>query len=155
MAAMSDAPSPDPIHLTLERWHRHLRGHLDGGLDALLHPDVVFLSPVVFTPQEGIEITKLYLGAAGGTLGGDDDVEVAASESGGGGFGYTKEIASGHHAMLEFETTVEGKYVNGVDILTCDDDGMITEFKVMIRPLQAVNAVHAQMKAMLERMSAG
>ena len=54
--------------------------------------------------------------------------------------------------MLEFETSIEGKYVNGVDIITCDDDGMITEFKVMIRPLQAINLVHAQMKAMLETL---
>jgi hypothetical protein len=55
--------------------------------------------------------------------------------------------------MLEFETTVEGKYANGVDIITCDDDAMITEFKVMMRPLQAINAVHAQMKAMLEQLA--
>jgi hypothetical protein len=55
--------------------------------------------------------------------------------------------------MLEFETSIDGKYVNGVDIITCDDDGMIVEFKVMTRPLQAINLVHAQMKAMLERLS--
>ena len=55
--------------------------------------------------------------------------------------------------MLEFETTVDGKYANGVDIITCDDHGQITEFKVMMRPLQAINAVHAQMKAMLEQLS--
>ena len=57
--------------------------------------------------------------------------------------------------MLDFETTGEGKYVNGVDIITCNDDGIITEFKVMMRPLQAVNAVHAQMGAMLERLAKG
>ena len=152
---MSDSshPASGPIVECLERWHQHLRGELTGGLDAILHPDVVFLSPVVFTPQEGRDITKAYLSAAGGTLGGDEEVEKPSGASG--TFGYTKVIAQGHHAMLEFETTVEGKYVNGVDILTCDDDGMITEFKVLIRPLQAVNAVHMQMKAMLERMAAG
>ncbi len=145
--------SDGPIHVCMERWQQHLRGNLDGGLDALLHPDVVFLSPIVFTPQEGIEVTKLYLTAAGGTLGGEpDEPQEADSGSSGGGFGYTKKILQGHHAMLEFETTVEGKYVNGVDILTCDDDAMITEFRVMIRPLQAINLVHAQMKAMLETL---
>jgi hypothetical protein len=143
----------DPIFACMDRWHQHLRGELEHGLDALLHPDVVFLSPVVFTPQEGRDITKMYLTAAGGTLGGDADVETTATTTGSGEFGYSKTILQGHHAMLEFETTVEGKYVNGVDIITCDDDGMITEFKVMIRPLQAVNAVHAQMKAMLERLA--
>ena len=57
--------------------------------------------------------------------------------------------------MLEFDTAVDGKYANGVDIITCDDDGKIVEFKVMMRPLQAIHAVHAQMKAMLERLSDG
>ncbi len=145
--------SSDPIHGCLDRWHSHLRGELEGGLDALLHPEVVFFSPIVFTPQEGIEITKLYLTAAGGTLGGEAG-SGPSDTAGGGSFGYAKVIASGHHAVLEFETTVDGKYVNGIDLLTCDDDGMITEFKVMIRPLQAVNIVHEQMKAMLERLNA-
>ena len=147
--------SADPIHLTLERYHLNLRGQLDGGLDAVLHPDVVFYSPVVFTPQQGRDITKLYLGAAGNTLGGGDKPEPGTAEEGTGSFTYTKTIASGHQAMLEFETTMQGKHVNGVDIITCDDDSMITEFKVMIRPLQAVNLVHQQMQAMLEHMSAG
>ena len=143
----------DPIVVCMERWERHLRGDLPGGLDAMLHEDCVFLSPIVFTPQVGREVTKLYLTAAGGTLGGDADAETSVSESGSGGFAYVKRILQGNHAMLEFETTIEGKYVNGVDIITCDDDGMITEFKVMARPLQAINLLHAQMKAMLERLS--
>ena len=139
----------EPIHSCIDRWHQHLRGELPGGLDELLHEDCVFLSPIVFTPQEGRDITKLYLGAAGNTLGGDS-AEVGEP---GASFGYRTTILQGHHAMLEFETTIEGKYVNGVDIITCDDDGRIVEFKVMIRPLQAVNLVHQQMKAMLEKMS--
>ena len=147
---------PAPIEICIENWHRHLRGELPGGLDAILHEDCVFLSPIVFTPQQGREVTKLYLTAAGGTLGGDgggDVTEALASSSSAGGFRYVKEVLQGHHAVLEFETTVEGKYANGVDIITCDDDGMITEFKVMMRPLQAINAVHAQMRAMLEKLS--
>ncbi len=146
----------EPIHRCIERWHRHLRGELDGGLDALLHEECMFLSPIVFTPQRGREITKLYLRAAGGTL---TDASPSADSllTEGGKFRYTKEICQGHHAMLEFETTIdvdgEGKYANGVDIITCDEDGMITEFKVMMRPLQAINAVHAQMKAMLEQLA--
>jgi hypothetical protein len=61
-------------------------------------------------------------------------------------------VLSGDTAVLEFETTVEGKYVNGVDIIRCNNDGRIVEIRVMIRPLQAINLVHAQMAAMLERM---
>jgi hypothetical protein len=142
------------IEDVIERWHRHLRGDLPGGLDELLHEDVVFYSPVVFTPQEGREVTKLYLTAAGSTFAPKPgDADAAPAEGGTGGFRYVKQVLSGDTAVLEFETTMAGKYVNGVDIIRCDGDGKIVEFRVMIRPLQAVNAVHAQMKAMLESMA--
>ena len=147
----------DPIIGCIDRWFDHLRGELDGGLDAILHPDVVFLSPIVYTPQEGREITKLYLRAAGSTLADVDPESHADPEAPtvdeSGKFGYVKVVREGHHAMLEFETTVDGKYANGVDIISCNDDGVITEFKVMMRPLQAINAVHAEMKAMLEKLA--
>ena len=155
---MSENRQQEPIVECLDRWHRWLRGDLPEGLDALLHEHCVFLSPIVFTPQEGREITSLYLNAAAGTLAGsgaggeEAHSSSAPSGTGAGVFRYVKEIFGGNQAALEFETTVEGKYVNGVDIITCDDDSMITEFKVMIRPLQAVNLVHSQMRAMLESM---
>ena len=142
------------IEETIEKWHRHLRGELPGGLDELLHDDVVFFSPVVFTPQKGKAITKLYLRAAGETLPGEDTAGNG-SGAGGGKFRYVKQVMSGNQAVLEFETRVVGKYVNGVDLITCDDAGRIVELKVMIRPLQAVNAVHERMRAMLEALSAG
>ncbi len=147
----NEATPQGPIVGCIDNWHAHLRGQLDGGLDAILHPDCVFLSPVVFTPQVGRDITKAYLTAAAGTLGGESN--DAAGSSAGGEFGYTTTILQGHHAMLEFETSVGGKYANGVDIITCDDDGLITEFKVMMRPLQAINAVHEAMGAMLAKMA--
>ena len=62
-------------------------------------------------------------------------------------------VASGDTAVLEFETEIEGKYVNGVDIITFGEDGKIVEFKVMIRPLQAINLMHEKMRAMLEQMT--
>ena len=141
------------IETTIERWHRHLRGELPGGLDALLHDDVVFYSPVVFTPQRGKAITKLYLQAAQATFPGDPagDGKTRGGQSQG-SFRYVKQILSGNQAALEFETRMDGKVVNGVDLITCDADGRIVEFKVMIRPLQAVNAVHARMKSMLESL---
>jgi hypothetical protein len=141
------------IEQTVAKWHQHLRGALPGGLDELLHEDVVFYSPIVFTPQRGRDITKLYLEAAGQTLPGLEDEQAGHGEPGAGGaFRYTKQVMSGDVAVLEFETTVEGKYVNGVDIIRCDGDGRIVEFRVMIRPLQAINLVHRQMAAMLEAM---
>jgi hypothetical protein len=141
------------IEKTVERWHRHLRGDLPGGLDALLHDDVVFYSPVVFTPQRGKAITKLYLQAAQATFPGDAAGEGASGEAPGRSFRYVKQILAGNQAALEFETRMDGKVVNGVDLITCDAEGRIVEFKVMIRPLQAVNAVHARMRSMLESMS--
>jgi hypothetical protein len=146
--------SAGPIEAVIEKWHRHLRGQLPGGLDELLADDCTFFSPIVYTPQEGKEITKMYLLAAGTTLPGDPS-DGGSGSGGGGGFRYTKEVLAGDTAVLEFETTVEGKYVNGVDIIRCNDTGQIVEFRVMIRPLQAVNMVHEQMKATLERMQTG
>ncbi len=171
-----DAVMRDPIHEVIERWYAHLRGELPGGFDSLLAEDCVFVSPIVFKPQAGRELTKMYLQAASETLSGDGS-EVALgqpTEDGGpgpgaidatspdtdvsheppGSFRYTKQVLSGNHAVLEFETTIEGTYVNGVDIITCDGAGMISEFRVMIRPLRAVNLLHAKMAEMLESMGA-
>ncbi len=135
------------IEQTIERWHRVIAGDR-AELDDLLADDVVFYSPIVFTPQQGKAITKLYLGAAGATLGGGEPV----SSGGGGKFRYTKEILCGNQAALEFETEMDGKYVNGVDLITCNAEGRIAEFRVMIRPLQGIQTVHAQMARMLEAM---
>ena len=134
------------IGTVVERWHEFLRGQAPDELDDLLADDVVFYSPVVYTPQQGKAITTLYLKAAGVALTG---------EAGEGAFRYTKQVLAGDTAVLEFETTVGGKYVNGVDIIRCNSAGRIVEFRVMIRPLQAVNAVHEQMRAQLEAMRPG
>ena len=143
------------IHKTIENWHKHLNREFPGGLDELLHDDCVFFSPIVYSPQNGKAITKMYLGAASNSLGGDSNTKGDASSKVGdreSKFRYTKEVIAGNHAVLEFETEVDGKYANGVDIITVDDEGKIIEFKVMMRPLQAIQAVHASMAAMLEKM---
>ena len=137
------------IEDVVARWHAHLRG--EGGLDDLLDDDVVFYSPIVFTPQRGKQVTSLYLRAASQTFAG------GGSPPGPGridpqGFRYTKTVLGDDTAVLEFETTMQGKYVNGVDIIRCNEEGRIVEFRVMIRPLQAVDLVHQQMAAMLETM---
>jgi hypothetical protein len=141
------------IEHVVDKWHAYLRGRLPGGLDELLDDDVVFYSPIVYTPQHGKAVTKLYLQAAGQTLPGDESGSTTGNaDAYGGGFRYTKTVLSGDTAVLEFETTVEGKYVNGVDIIRCNDEGRIVEFRVMIRPLQAINLVHRQMATALEQM---
>ena len=138
------------IHAVIEQWHAHMRGELKNGLDILLDDDCVFYSPIVFTPQVGKEITKMYLMAAGQTLPGEKRPDGPSDNSG--KFRYTKEVLDGNTAVLEFETTIEGKYANGVDIITCNDAGKIIEFRVMMRPLQAINAVHRQMGEALDKM---
>ena len=149
------------IERVVEKWHAYLRGEGGGGLDELLDDDVVFYSPIVFTPQRGKAITTLYLEAASQTLPGDrpspasvGDGPPASGDDGHlvGRFRYTKTVLSGDTAVLEFETTIEGTHVNGVDIIRANDDDRIIEFRVMIRPLQAVNLVHRKMAATLERM---
>jgi ketosteroid isomerase-like protein len=130
------------IEAVIAKWHEFITGAAPDALDGLLADDVVFFSPIVYTPQEGKAITTLYLQAAKQTLLGDDNAR----------FRYTKQVLAGDTAVLEFETSLDGKYVNGVDIIRCDDAGHIVEFRVMIRPLQAINAVHEQMRAMLESM---
>jgi hypothetical protein len=142
------------------RWHAFIRGEQPGGLDDLLDDDIVFYSPIVFTPQRGKQVAALYLQAAAQTFGGDDaapagegDVEFDAARAHPGRFHYTKVLLGDDTAMLEFETTMKGKYVNGIDIIRCNDRDRIIEFRVMIRPLQAVNLVHEQMRAMLDSIT--
>jgi hypothetical protein len=131
------------IEQVLNRWHQFVTGGSLEDLRTLLSDEVVFYSPIVFTPQRGADITTAYLLAAH---------EVLSADARDDGFRYTKQVQAGDLAVLEFETTVDDKYVNGVDIIRCDDAGRIVEFRVMIRPLQAVNIVHEKMRAMLESM---
>jgi ketosteroid isomerase-like protein len=128
----------------IDRWHDFMRGDRPDGLDELLADDAVIYSPVVFTPQRGKAIVAMYLQAAKATF-----AAVGFDAADGPSFRYVKCVASGDTAVLEFETEMGGRYVNGVDIIRVDDTGKIVEFRVMVRPLQALNAVHALMSAQL------
>ena len=126
----------------LQAWFDYMMGgHDKGRLLELLHDDVVFRSPVVHTPQEGKAITFAYLSAAGGTLGNDS-------------FKYTKVFDCGDKAVLEFESEMDGIHINGIDMIEWDENGQIIDFKVMVRPLKAIQTVHAAMGKMLEKMKA-
>lgn len=124
---------------TLEIWHDMLRRRDLGRLDAVLAEHCVFISPIVHTPQQGRDLTRFYLTGALNVF----------NDS----FKYVKEIVTAQHAVLEFTCEVDGIVVNGVDIMTFDEAGKIIEFKVMVRPLKAVNLLHAKMRAMLETMA--
>ncbi len=137
----------------IEKWHDIMKNpgqNISEKLDDLLHDDVVFYSPVVFTPQKGKDITKLYLAAAGGVFSSDKDKEESKSKES--KFKYIKELIQDNHACLEFETEINGIYVNGVDLITWNEDNKITEFKVLVRPLQAVNTLHQMMGEMLDKL---
>lgn len=136
------------IKETISKFHDTRRGK--GDLADLLHDDCVFISPIVFSPQKGKDISLMYLKSAGNVFSQSKGEPTKEKKP----FTYIKEVLDGKTAVLEFETTIDGLYMNGIDMITVDDDGMIVEFKVMIRPLQAINAIHKQMKAQLEAMQA-
>jgi hypothetical protein len=122
---------------TLAVWHELVATRNAKGLGALLADKVVFHSPVVHTPQVGKAVTTQYLGAA---------FHVFFNES----FRYVREVAGPRDAVLEFQVEIDGIAVNGVDMLTWDDDGRIVDFKVLVRPLKAIHLIHQKMGAMLQ-----
>jgi len=122
----------------LDKWYGYMKSHDRAALWELLHPDAVFESPVVHTPQRGRDITFKYLASAEKVLGGP-------------GFGYVGEWRSATGAVLEFEKEIEGIKLNGVDIITFNEAGLITHFKVMVRPLKAINLLHRLMGEQLSK----
>ncbi|MEO0441322.1 MAG: nuclear transport factor 2 family protein [Pseudomonadota bacterium] len=125
----------------LKVWHDRMVDKSREALDAQLANDAVFHSPVVYTPQKGKTIVMAYLTAADTVLGNDS-------------FRYVREIVDDEKnmAMLEFQLELDDIQVNGVDIISWNDDGLIQDFKVMVRPLQAINKVWDEMGKMLEKM---
>ena len=123
----------------LANWHRVLSGgNQPNALAEIIREDAVFHSPVVHTPQEGRAKVVGYLAAAGVVLNTDK-------------FRYVRELQDGNQALLEFVTELDGIRINGIDLITFDDDGMIADFKVMVRPLKAINKVWELMGAQLAR----
>jgi hypothetical protein len=105
----------------LDKWYGYMKSHDHAALFDLLHPDAVFESPVVHTPQRGRDITFKYLSSAEKVLGGP-------------GFKYIGEWRS-----------------DGVDIITFSDDDRIIHFKVMVRPLKGMNLLHRLMGEQLAK----
>ncbi len=125
--------------LTIDRWHAVLRSRDFTTLDGLIAEDATFHSPVVHTPQEGKAITIFYLTAAGHVLLESD-------------FRYVREVIGERDAVLEFTAEIEGVHVNGVDMIHWNADGQIDDFKVLVRPLKAINLLHRLMGGMLDQM---
>lgn len=124
-------------HPVVDTWHRLVRTGDTAGLRELLAEDAVFHSPVVHTPQKGRKLASWYLAAA---------FKVFVNET----FRYVREVSDGNNAVLEFEVNIDGIVVNGVDMITWNQDNKIVHFKVMLRPLKAINLIHHKMAQMLE-----
>lgn len=121
----------------IEQWHQLVANGNTEGLQDILAEDVVFHSPVVHTPQYGKELTTLYLSAA---------FHVLANDS----FSYVREVVGEQDAALEFTTEIDGILINGIDLIRWNADGKICDFKVMVRPLKAINLLHDMMARMLQ-----
>lgn len=125
-------------HPGLAHWHEYMEHGADPALlSALLADDAVFHSPVVHTPQAGKAVVMAYLLAAAEVLGNDS-------------FHYVRELVDGDEVMLEFVTELDGITINGVDIIRFNAEGKISDFKVMVRPLKAINTVWQMMGAQLQ-----
>ena len=120
----------------LSQWHKMIKGRDFSGLDLLLADNVIFHSPIVHTPQLGKARTLPYLRAA---------FHVFLNDS----FKYVREVVGEYDAVLEFVVELDGVTVNGVDMIKWNSAGRIVEFKVMLRPLKAVNLIHQKMGEML------
>ncbi len=124
----------------LERWHEVVRTRNPALLNQVLAEDAVFHSPILFRPQQGRDLTALYLTGA---------MHVIANPS----FHYVREVVGEQDAVLEFETEIDGIHVNGVDMITWNEQGLISDFKVMIRPLKAINVVQQRMAELLQQLT--
>ncbi|MBK6802896.1 nuclear transport factor 2 family protein [Novosphingobium sp.] len=123
------------------RWHAYMQGGSDLALlSDMLADDAVFHSPVVHTPQEGKAKVMAYLGAAAVVLGNDS-------------FRYVRELVDGDDACLEFTAEIDGIHINGIDLIRFAPDGKIKDFKVMVRPMKAMNKLWEMMAAQLQQAS--
>jgi hypothetical protein len=119
-----------------KKWHAVALSSDENAISALLHEDAVFESPVVHTPQRGKPITVKYLASAGKVFNNT-------------GFHYVGEWEGKNSLILEFNAEINGIKIDGIDMITWDEDGLITNFKVMVRPLKAMNMLHQKMGEIL------
>ena len=121
----------------IERWLQYMQSGTNALLDELLDDGIEFYSPAVFTPQKGIARARPYLVAA---------EQMFANTN----FRYTAQWASDRSAVLEFAADLDGVHIDGVDIIQWNDGDKITEFKVMVRPLKAIQTIIPIMGRLLE-----
>ena len=117
---------------SLAKWHAMAAKQDFGELRSIVHPDVIFRSPVAYNAYNGADALVLAIGT----------VATVFQE-----FAYYRQAATadGVNAVLEFGAKVAGKDVKGIDFIRFDEDGKIVEFEVMIRPLSGLQALAEEM----------
>ena len=126
----------------LDLWHEVLKNRDINQLSQILADDVVLHSPVIHRTIEGKAMVSMYLTAA---------LHTFANEH----FTYQREFYADNSAVLEFTTEIDGLFINGIDMITWNEQQQITDFKVMVRPLKAINLINDKMTALLEKYKAG
>ena len=124
------------VATSLEAWHSMVARKDFGELDAIVHPDAVFRSPMAFTPYRSAPALLLILRT----------VMTVFQD-----FTYHREFASddGLNVVLEFSAAIGDKQLKGIDMIRFDSTGLIVEFEVMVRPLSGLQALGAEMGARL------
>lgn len=130
-------PSINPnVAVSLETWHAMVVSKDLSGLDAILHADATFRSPMAFKPYQSAQAVALLLRTV-----------LTVFED----FTYHRQLVSadGLSVVLEFSARVGDKKLKGIDLIQFDGDGLITDFEVMIRPFNGLQALGAEMGARL------
>ena len=119
----------------VKAWHAVVESGEPALLDGLLADDVVFRSPAVFAPQEGKDLTALYLRSAMAVLGPS--------------LRYVGEWYGPSSAVLEFEAELDRLYVHGVDMLRWNENDQLVSFTVMVRPMRGLTKLVELMQRQL------
>lgn len=127
----------DPARLFLDRWHGFVSDGDAARLDELLADDVLFHAPAYIKPRKGRAETKMVLATVAQVF---ED------------FRYHRQWVDGAHIALEFSAHIGKLDLKGVDLVTVNADGKAVDFEVMVRP---INALEALFKAMAERLAQG
>eukprot|EP00039_Didymoeca_costata_P002786 m.62576 g.62576 ORF g.62576 m.62576 type:complete len:149 (+) comp11519_c0_seq2:757-1203(+) len=131
-----------PTQRGLAQWHKLVETRTLGVKDdlaSLLDDNVTFWSPILHPPQNGKELAVMYLSGAAQVLATND-------------FRYVREVVDKHsgHVVLEFKSTVDGREINGVDMIHFNENGKIDDFKVMLRPYSGTTMLKEKMLAFLQ-----
>lgn len=134
---LDHAALPAPVARALEAWHAMIAAADLSDVGSLLREDVLFSSPAFWHP---------YLGRTKGAHVLQTAISVFED------FAYHREFATadGRHLVLEFSARIGDLELKGIDMIAFDDDGLITHFEVMIRPMKSLAALAERMKASLD-----